>query len=367
MNNLRFFVDCHVFDGGLQGTTTYLKGLYQELIKDDEALFFLAASDTENLKRIFGVRDNVTYLKYRSHNKFLRLALDIPTLIKNHKIDYAHFQYVVPPIKCCKYIVTVHDVLFLDFPEYFPVLYKLKNRLLFGLSSKYSDVVLTVSDYSKKQIQKHFGIKHLAITPNAIDPAFFDPYDKATQKIAAKAKYGISDYWLFVSRWEPRKNHYTLLKVFVENGHYRDYDLVFVGEKAISDKAFDTYYTSLEDPIKARIKMLSKVNHEDLLLLVRAATLSVYPSIAEGFGIPPLESVAAGIPTSCSNTTAMSDFGFLGNNLFNPLDADDMNQKIANSLYDQNKNEKTAYLKTHYNWRVAADAFRKAIDTNIRG
>lgn len=62
----RFFVDCHVFDGHFQGTTTYLQGLYTELIKDKSCIFFLAAHDTGHLEKIFGKHDNVVFLKYHS-------------------------------------------------------------------------------------------------------------------------------------------------------------------------------------------------------------------------------------------------------------------------------------------------------------
>ena len=363
MKKRKIFVDCHVFDGNLQGTTTYLKGLYLELIGNRDMLFYLASANPENLQTVFGTPENVVYLKYNSHNKFIRLLFDIPALIKKHAIDYAHFQYVVPPIKACKYIVTIHDVLFLDFPQYFPAGYQLKNKMLFGLSARYADIVLTVSPYSAAQIRKHFGIADITITPNAVDPLFFEPYDKSTIAKNVKEHYVIEKYWLYVSRWEPRKNHYTLLKVFVENGFYKEYYLVFLGEMAIPDKAYNNYFDALPEEIKSKIKSLTKISHADLLSLVRGADLAVYPSIAEGFGIPPLESLAAGIPTVCSNTTAMADFRFLEDGLFDPLDASDVEDKIRMALQDSNT-QKRETIRKIYNWNVASQAFLKAIGSS---
>jgi glycosyltransferase involved in cell wall biosynthesis len=358
-----FFVDCHVFDGNLQGTTSYIKGLYSELIKDKSKTFFLAAFDIQNLQSVFGTYENLVYLKYKSKNKFIRLLFDIPKLIKTNAIDYAHFQYIVTPIKKCKYIVTLHDVLFLDFPEYFPFFYKIKNKFLFKASANYSDVVLTVSEYSKKQIQEHFNISKIAITPNAVDPIYFETYNKKTAKETIKSKFKVTDYFLYVSRWEPRKNRYTLLKSFVENQYYKEYNLVFVGDKAIKDVIYETYYDSLDCEIKESIYTFTEVNFQDLLLLVRGASLSIYPSIAEGFGIPPLESLAAGVPTICSNTTAMSDFYFLENCLFDPLSIADINKKIQIGLNDNIVLQKRAIVQAKYNWKFAAKQFEMAIST----
>ena len=182
MKKTKIFVDCHVFDGNFQGTTTYLKGLYTELLKDKTKQFYFGASNTAFLETIFGTHENLTYLAYKAKNKFYRLLFDIPRIIKNNKIDFAHFQYVIPPIKTCKYIVTIHDVLFLDFPEYFPLSYRIKNKFLFKTSAKHSDIVLSVSDYSKQQIQKNFGIKKVTITPNAVDPVILKHMIKKTSK-----------------------------------------------------------------------------------------------------------------------------------------------------------------------------------------
>ncbi|MGL2962656.1 glycosyltransferase family 4 protein [Flavobacterium sp. RSB2_4_14] len=357
----RIFVDCHVFDGNFQGTTTYLKGLYIELIKDKNYRIFFGASNIDIVKNIFGTHENVTFIKYKAKNKFYRLLFDIPAIIKANKIDYAHFQYVVPPIKNCKHIVTIHDVLFLDFPQYFPLLYRIKNKFLFKRSAKCSDIVLSVSEYSKMQIQKHFEIKTVTVTPNAIDPVYFETYDKENCKEQVAKKFKATNYFLYVSRWEPRKNHHRLLKVFVEKEYYKNHTLVFIGDKAIENKEYNDYYDSLSPSIKVTIFSFHKLNFRDLLLLVRGADLSIYPSIAEGFGIPPLESLAANVPTICSNTTAMADFQFFDDCLFDPLDLEDLKDKIEIGLKDTKIVQKKEAMSVKFSWKQAAEQFKKAI------
>lgn len=357
----KIFVDCHVFDGSFQGTTTYLKGMYLEMIQDKSIQYFFAAKNIVHLKSIFGTHHNVHYLQYQSHNKFYRLLIDIPKLIKANKIDFAHFQYIVPPVKYCKYITTIHDVLFLDYPEYFPKSYQIKNKLLFKWSAKKSDINLTVSEFSKQQIQKHFNINTIKITPNAVDPLYYEEYDKNEYKKKIKEKYHIEKYWIYISRWEPRKNHDTILKVFVENEYYKEFSMVFIGNKSIENESYNTYYNELNDEIKSKIITLNKVDFQSLLLLLRGADLSVYPSFAEGFGIPPLESVAAKIPTACSNTTAMHDFKFMHGNQFDPSDSENMQEIIQKTLREKFDDKKIEVLKSQYNWRLSAAILLNAI------
>lgn len=361
MKVINIFVDCHVFDGPFQGSTSYLKGLYCELIQDKRMRFYLASNNAQALERIFGTHENVVYVQYRFANKFLRLLLDIPMLIQKNRIDYAHFQYIVSPIKKCKYIVTTHDVMFLDFPDFFPKNFKIKNGVLFKWSARKSEVVLTVSEYSKKRIQKHFGIDQIEVTHNAVDPVFLAPYDKEEAKKYIKSQYNIADFYLFVSRFEPRKNHVQLLKTFVENKHYLHKSLALVGNEALECKAFDSYYNELNPEIKSKIKIFRRVNFNDLVMFTRAADLSVYPSVAEGFGIPPLESIAVETPTICSNTTAMSDFDFLNEFLFSPNDTQEMNKKIHQAIrFDDWASVKRKMIEK-YNWKNAGQAYLKAI------
>ena len=285
--------------------------------------------------------------------------IDIPKLIQQNKIDYAHFQYIVPPIKKCKYIVTIHDVLFLDYPIYFPLLYRIKNKVLFKYSAKKSEYVLTVSEYSKEKIEKHFNISNVKIIPNAIDSVFFEKFEKKKEIQIVKTKFNLENYFLFVSRWEPRKNHHNLLKTYVENKYFKKYKLVFVGDDAINNKAYNEYYRLLDDEIKANIIRLKKINYSDLIHLVRAASLSVYPSFAEGFGIPPLESIASCVPTICSNTTAMSDFDFIGDCLFDPSSPIDMNNKIQTALSDNFIKDKQRQVNLKYKWELSANFFKE--------
>jgi glycosyltransferase involved in cell wall biosynthesis len=358
---INVLVDCHVFDIKPQGTTTYINGLYSELIKDNNINFYFVSYNTDNLKKIFGNQPNIFYKQLKSASKIKRLLIEYPLLIKQNKIDFAHFQYIVPPIKLCKYIVTIHDVLFLDYPEYFPFFYRIINRILFQLSSWISNYNVTVSKYSQKQITKHFNLKKVYITPNAVAKQYYENYDKNLTIKEVFNKHKLQNYFLFVSRREPRKNHLTLLKTYVKYKYYEKYQLVFIGNLDIIDIAYVNYYSKLSKNIKDKIVVFEKISDQDLLLITRAASVAVYPSFAEGFGIPPLEAIACGIPTVCSNTTSMSDFNFINEYLFEPNSITDLNEKLMKAL--DNKVEKNVIeeMKSIYSWKKSANVIHKLI------
>ena len=128
---MRLLIDAHIFDEKFQGTRTYLKGLYSALIPmAKEWEFYFVANDIKNLEKEFGIAKNVHYLKFSSQNKYYRLLIDLPSLVKENKIDYAHYQYISPFIKNSKTIVTTHDILFNEdrFKKYFPLKYRIINK-----------------------------------------------------------------------------------------------------------------------------------------------------------------------------------------------------------------------------------------------
>lgn len=357
-------MDCHVFDGKPQGTTTYLKGIYSELIKEKTIDFYFVASDIENLKKVFGTQKNIHFISLNFNNKFIRLLIEYPYIIKKNRIDFAHFQYIVPPLKLCKYLITIHDVLFIDYPKYFPLWYRIKNRILFQLSSYLSDINLTVSKYSKAQIQKHFKIKKVYITPNAVEDKYFESYNTEYLQDQVFKKHNLKDYFLFVSRREPRKNHLNLLKSFVQFNYFKEYQLVFVGNNDIIDDEYENFYSNLDLKVKERIFYFDKLNENDLLMIIRAAKVSIYPSFAEGFGIPPLESIACGVPTICSNTTAMKDFDFIVDYLFDPNSLDDLNDKLLKSIHNGISIEIANKMKLKYSWNESARILYNLIKNN---
>jgi glycosyltransferase involved in cell wall biosynthesis len=366
--SIRLFVDAHVFDGPHQGTRTFIKEIYSIISQKKEILLFFGAFNIDNLKTIFDKRENVFFIKYKSPSSLFRLVYDIPAIIKKYKIDFAHFQYISPLTKKCKYIVTTHDVIFEEYPKEFSRFFRFTRFWMYRQSALKANIITTVSNYSKMSIIKYFGIKPdlIHIIPNGINPAFFEPYDKQESKKFISMKFGFDKFILYVSRVEPRKNHFVLLSAYLDLRLYsKGYHLVLLGHKSISVPEFDALIAKLPGDIRHYILIISDLNDEYLLRFYQAATLFVYPSKAEGFGIPPLEAGALKIPVICSNASALKEFSFFGAGHINPDKEGLLKNAITAQLTlptnENLLNQVAEIIRNDYSWTRSAEHFYSLI------
>jgi glycosyltransferase involved in cell wall biosynthesis len=289
---------------------SYIIGLYKAISKISNHDLIFVSNNSDYTYSVLGVK-NASYITYSSKNKFYRLLFEIPRIIKNEKIDFAHFQYITPIIKNCKWIVSIHDVIPLDFRSFFNFSMYLKVHSLFRLSAKRSDIICSISEYSLGRIVKHFKITNnkIIITPIAVNKSVI-----AKSKVFEKP--GVLDknlldsyrYIIYVSRIEPRKNQHIALKAFFDSGLYdKGYKFVFVGFRAADYSVFWDQLNALSEKCRDTIIFLEGVPDEELAILYYYAKFSVYISVAEGFGIPPIESIANNCPVIASNNTALAE------------------------------------------------------------
>lgn len=352
----RILVDAHVLDGKPQGTCAYIAGLYSALAQRDDLEIILATETPESLDRWFPDRRNLQWVPLATGNKYKRLALDFDRLGSRLAPDFTHFQYITPLRKRSRWINTIHDILFLDHPEMFPAHYRRINGILFRRSAKRSDIVLTVSDYSRGAIARHFGIPadRIHVTPNGVD------------HWASCGEIPIPDltghgFFVYVSRFEPRKNQDGLVRAFrqVRDSLPAETRLVLVGSMAMA-------YPALERELSAAgptVDVMSNLKREELAWLYRNAIAAIYPSHAEGFGIPPLEAVAAGGRSYCSDNTAMAELAPFVHQTFDSTDPTALQTRLVEASQTpwQPRRDLQELVARQYSWKRAANAFAAAI------
>ncbi|MGB0891028.1 MAG: glycosyltransferase family 4 protein [Flavobacteriaceae bacterium] len=365
--SLKIFVDGYLLNKEPQGTKTYIKELYKSLASlNNNIEIYIGCFKEQKVEEEFKDYNNIHFIYFKQRNRFLRMLFEIPKLLKVNTFDFAHFQYVIPFArnKNCNYIVTIHDILFNDYKQYFTFLYRLKRNFLFKYSAVKSDYLLTVSEYSKQRIKEIYKLenKPIYVIPNGVSEVFFQENKKEVSEEFIKTKYNIKDFILYVSRVEPRKNQQQLLNSFSKMKN-KDLSLVFIGKKSLENKELDKVYISLSKNVKERVYFLEDILEKDLIEFFRAAKAFVYPSLAEGFGIPPIEAAAIGLPVLCSSSTAMKDFNFFKPYHINFLNTDDVENYIDALLNDKDYPAKRIQkiVKDKYTWKSSAMAFSKIL------
>jgi glycosyltransferase involved in cell wall biosynthesis len=363
MKSIKLFVDGHVFDGEFQGTRTYLKEIYSKILEiDPTIIIYFGVNDVENIKNTFSHFDNARFIEYESNSSIKRIFFEIPNIIDQLNCTHAHFQYVIPfkKNKNCQYIVTIHDILFNDFPDEFSLFYRLQRNFLFYLSARRCDYLLTVSGYSKQQISRQYKIdsNSIIITPNGVSDEFFDyQFSKAESKQFIKDKYVVEKYIAYISRIEPRKNQVLLLDVYLQEKLWqKGYSLVFIGSNSLKTE-FCNKLSSLEPMVSENVKWIEQVDFADLKHFLNGAEVFVYPSKAEGFGIPPLEAAAMQTPVLCSSVTAMREFDFFKPYTFDPDNSVDFKEKLIDMLEHLSSIDVTTIqeiVRQKYSWEKSA-------------
>jgi len=372
---IKIFVDAHSFDTEFQGAQTFIRELYTQLMADHPELdIYFGACDLENIQSVFPDLPAANILPYKKRKiGLLRFVLDIPALLKKHRFDFAHFQYIIPKKTAgCKYIVTLHDVLFNDYPQDFSFIYRVSRSLLFGRSIKKAHIKTTVSPYSKNRICSYYNIpdNQVHIIQNGVSNTlmqFQNNRQKAEELV--KQKFGVDNFILYTSRVEPRKNHLLLLQKYLKLKLYEQgIALVFIGRKSVNVPALIQLINSLTKEQKSHFHWFQQVAQADLAAFYRACRVFVYPTKAEGFGIPPLEAAICHAPVLCSSTTAMGDFKFFEPYTFDPANDEELGQKLSAIL---NKPPSDSFISgiakqitQQYNWQSSSNTFYHLLQAN---
>lgn len=202
-------------------------------------------------------------------------------------------------------VVTIHDVGFLARPEF----YKLSDRIYHLFSTrrivKNATAIITVSEFSKKEIIKYCRVSEdmISVIPLAADEIFYPR--QATEIKQVLAKYGVSEpYFIFVGRWEKKKNIDGLLRAFfIFRQKHQKVKLLLVGKPGFRWKK-----AKKDWPLDAVIE-LGWVESKDMPALISGALALILPSHYEGFGIPVIEAFACGTPVIASNSGSLPEVG----------------------------------------------------------
>jgi len=237
-------------------------------------------------------------------------------------------EHLLPPLRGVPTVLTVHDMIFKLFPEHQKRLNYWYLNSTMPLYCRRADAIITVSECSKHDIVKHYGLDPAKIT--VIHEAASSECVPASQAAvdAIRRRYGLPERFLIhVSTIEPRKN---LMRLAEALQRLRDegliIPLVMTGAKGW---LYDDLFRRLDElDIREDVHLTGYVPAEDLAVLVSAATVATMPSVYEGFGLPVLEAMACGTPVVCSNASSLPEVGGDAARYFDPYDVAAMAEAI---------------------------------------
>ncbi|RYY82449.1 MAG: glycosyltransferase [Chitinophagaceae bacterium] len=181
-----------------------------------------------------------------------------------------------------------------------------------------------------------------------------------------RERYGVDRYLLCVSRMEPRKNQNLLVRAFQElNLAAEGYQLVLIGNRSLQVPEFDEALAALKSYERAAVWILENIPDQELHDWYRGCRLFVYPSLGEGFGIPPLEAAMAEVPVLCSNKTALADFDFFGDDLVDPTDTKAFTARLNQLLQTPPQPgifaQRAQTIANRYSWKASADILMQQV------
>jgi glycosyltransferase involved in cell wall biosynthesis len=273
------------------------------------------------------------------------------------------------PVTHAKKVVVVHDCSFL-YKDFFS-LRKRYWHWSMGIERTLRDAVriIAVSEHTRQELLRHYQLppeKVITIYPG-VDGRFFNA-PSAQELNTVRAKYHLPErFILFLGTLEPRKNILTLLQAFTTIAKDSDIHLVLAGE--VGWLAKPILKAIQRHPFANRIHRLGFVADEDKNALYRLSSCFAYPSLYEGFGFPPLEALACGVPVVVSHATSLPEV--VGNNAItvDPYNAEDMAQAIQVSVTDNDYRTRCAtqgpLWARQFSWQATAERISDIIESVV--
>lgn len=372
-----FAVDAMKLSQPLDGVGNFLFNAIVALAKNTDYSFLLFTHspfprDVQNeLNKYGNVTTIVSHPPILQRNGMTWMFLTLPRLISMYKPDYFWAPAVLfPPImpKHTKVIATVHDFVYIDYPETMGWKNHLMNQLLFKRSIRNADILWSVSEYTKERIKKFFS-KEKYDREREIFVGSSISFDKLSccvtsteMRTRLKGRYNINKpYILFVGTIEPRKNLSFLLRLFPLLDS--DINLVIVGSKGWQKSSVISDIVNSEGYPKDRVIFTGYIPDVDLTLFYRGAKAFVSCSLNEGFGLPQLEAIYCDCPVVCPNNSAMTEVVTGCGTLVDGWDMETWANTIGHILnnrpyYGEARKEKLKF----YDWASIAKRFFSFIE-----
>ena len=299
-------------------------------------------------------------------------SFGLPRYLKSSKLDVFHgTNFEIPMRASCPTVISIHDLSLLLYPQTHQRRRVWRARRRLPLMARRANMIITLSDAIREEIHKHLRIPlDRIVTVYCAARQVFHQMDQHQAEQIRKQLNIADDFILYAGTIEPRKNIDLLLKAFAESGlgKKRGMQLVLAGKRGW---LVDDLYRSLEqDEIGARVKCTGYLTDEELCALYSSCKLFVYPSLYEGFGLPPLEAMACGAPVIASRIPSIAEATGSAARLVSSQSTGElagaMRELVENDSERKRLSDAGQKRASEFSWRATADhtqaVYAEAID-----
>lgn len=349
------------------GVGRYIENLIRhipEVDAENEYVIFHYPRDKEYIPR---TGSNIRLVPDTSPKYSIRELVVLPFKMGKQWLDLFHAtHYTLPPIRPCKGVVTIHDVIHLRFPEYLPqpAAYYYAKGMMWA-AAKSAKKVIAVSECSKRDIMQYLGVpeEKIEVVYNGIDANVKTP-EVFEDSGGLEERFGISrSYMLYLGNFMPHKNLDTLVKAYsiLKHRYKITHCLVLAGK---NEKMRQKLQTVIEqENLTQDVILTGFVEAEWLPGLYACADLFVYPSLYEGFGFQALEAMVYNTPVTIANVASLPEIAGDAAVRFDPKSAENMAETIHNVLTDQTLRdslvERGKERLQHFSWQ---EMVRKTVE-----
>jgi len=345
------------------GIGTYIRNLVRELAEIDHENRYLLLIGSHGREALRKLPDNFRLVPENAPVYSFRELLTLSWKLLGQRVDLFHAtHYVLPALVPCKAVVTIHDIIHLLYPEFLP------NRLAFFYAEKMirrslhsGERILTVSRNTRSDLMRYFRVdgKKIEVVHNGIEESFRQELG-ADDLARWMGNLGLKrPYFLFVGNPKPHKNLDNVVRAYIRALELNDFPhpLVCVGDRDGIEFKIRQRFT--QAGVEERLVLLGHVAQEALPAIYQGASLFLYPTLYEGFGLPVVEAMASGVPVITSNTSALKEVAAGYAHLVSPVDVEAMAKAIVQCVTDEEHRQSLAKLgrrrSQDFRWRKAAE------------
>ncbi len=349
------------------GVGTYIRNVVRELTKLDTVNEYVLIGEADRIFDVSRFPKNFSTVTLTVPPDSTRGYLALRKIVQQQHCDVLHLPsllWLPPYLPPCPYIVTVHDVLDYMYRAWNGrglrgTLHFYSTRYVLSRASK----ILAVSKFTKNDVSRLFGIPadHIEVIYNAIDERFMQGHATPEEQQFIAERYQVNyPFILYAGRISPHKNLVRIIEAFSslkaelsKDDILSDLKLIIIGDEV--SRHPDLRRTVVKSGVQNDVRFLGFVPIDVLRIFYDSAKAFVFPSLYEGFGLPPLEAMSHGTPVITSNTSSLPEVVGNGAVLVNPENVFEIRKALYRTLTDKDLREKLkqkGYEQVqHFSWK----------------